>query len=132
MNFTGGGKKRSAAINITSLIDVMFLLVIFVLLAAKFEPDGGIAVNLPQGESKEQSKPEIQVLTITADGKLYMQKDPIPMERLASAIKDMRGKFKDPVLVINADKAVPYGTIARAMDIVKSSEQTKFYFKTKQ
>ncbi len=123
------GRKRSAVINVTSLIDVMFLLVIFVLISAKFEPDGGIAVELPQGKSTEVAKIEVQVLTIKPDGELFFQKDKINFSDLSERIKSMRKKFKDPVIVINADKATPYEYVAKATDIIKQSGQSKFNLK---
>ncbi|MHC4873711.1 MAG: ExbD/TolR family protein, partial [Planctomycetota bacterium] len=57
MRFKENNRKR-LAINITPLIDVLFLLVIFVLVTAQFEDVGGISVELPQGKAKEL--PEIQ------------------------------------------------------------------------
>ncbi len=123
------GTKRSAVINVTSLIDVMFLLVIFVLISAKFEPDGGIAVELPQGKSTEVAKVEVQVLTIKPDGELFFQKDKIDFSELSARITGMRKEFKDPVIVINADKSTPYEYVARATDIIKQSGQSKFNLK---
>ncbi len=123
--------KRSAAINVTSLIDVMFLLVIFVLISAKFEPDGGISVELPKGKSTEVAKVEVQVLTIKPDGELYFQKDKISFDTLPERIKKMRKEFKDPVIVINADKSTPYEFVAKATDIIKQSGQSKFNLKLK-
>ena len=115
--------KRSAAINVTSLIDVMFLLVIFVLISAKFEPEGGIAVELPKGKSTEIAKVEVQVLTIKPDGELYFQKDKITFDTLPERIKKMRKEFKDPVIVINADKSTPYEFVAAiGLQILSSSQ----------
>lgn len=132
MKFTQVGKKRHVAINITSLIDVMFLLLIFVLLSAKFETESGIAVDLPQGKSKETKEPEVEVLSINKDGEIYFGKKKIGLGDLSHEIIAMRKNKKDPILVINADKSANYGIFAEVMDVVKLSEQTKFYFKTKE
>lgn len=126
-NSTGRGKE----INITSLIDVMFLLVIFVLVAAKFEKDGGIAVNLPNGASKEVAREEVQVLSLTKDGKVFLQKREISFDTLEAEIKKMRTEQKDPVVVINADRDVPYGLVAKATDLIKQAGQSKFNLKIK-
>ncbi|GHS90549.1 protein TolR [Planctomycetales bacterium] len=130
MRFTPTAARRGATVNITSLIDVMFLLLIFVLLSAKFETDSGITVALPRGESQETVAPQIQVLSIDRAGDLYFGKQKITLAELPAAIAQMRQKMRDPVLVINADKNVPYGVFAETIDAVKRSEQTKFYFKT--
>lgn len=131
MRFNRVGRKKTAEINITSMIDVVFLLLIFVLVAAKFEPDGGIRVNLPTGSSKEVDKAEVQVLSITADGKVYLQKKPVTMQTLGEEIKAMRKQQKDPVVVINADRDTPYRFVAEATDIIKNAGQSKFNLKIK-
>ena len=123
--------RKSAVINVTSLIDVMFLLVIFVLVSAKFEADGGIAVELPKGKSTEVAKTEVQILTIRPDGELFFQKNKISFAELPDRIVKMRKEFKDPVIVINADKATPYEFVAKATDIIKQSGQSKFNLKLK-
>lgn len=132
MNFNSSSRRRSSVINVTSLIDVMFLLLIFVLLSAKFEPDGGIAVELPEGKSTEVPKTELRILTIKEDGSLYFQKDKITFNELPDRIKKMRQEFKDPVIVINADQKTPYSYVARATDVIKQSGQSKFNLKLQQ
>ncbi len=124
--------KKSAAINVTSLIDVVFLLLIFVMVSAKFETDKGITVDLPQGQSSEVPKEEVQVLTIKPDGELFFEKDKISFDQLAGCIEKMRKDLKDPVIVINADKSTPYEYVARATDIIKEAGQTKFNLRLKQ
>ncbi len=131
MRFVGKNGKRNSVINVTPLIDVMFLLVIFVLVTAKFETDGGIAVDLPKGQSKEAPKNEVQVISITKNGTIYLQKDQTTLDKLPAQIRDMRKRLKDPVVVINADKDTPYSYVARAADIIKNSGQSKFNLKLK-
>lgn len=124
-------RRKSVAINVTSLIDVMFLLLIFVLLSAKFEKEGSVPVNLPSGGKTEtaETKPEIKILSIDAAGKMFLGKTPVTLEELPAAIKRMRAEMKDPVLVINADKDGAYGAFARAMDVIQKTGQTKFSLK---
>lgn len=131
MRFNAGRKRRTGEINITSLIDVMFLLVIFVLLAAKFEPEGGIAVELPTGSSSDAPKQEVQIISITAEGEIFLQKRQISFDTLGEEIRKMRDEFKDPVVVINADKKTPYEYVARATDIINTSGQSKFNLRIK-
>ncbi len=131
MKFAPNGTTRGKDINVTSLLDVMFLLVIFVLVAAKFEKDGGIAVNLPNGASKEVAKDEVQILSITKDGKIYLQKKEVAFATLEDEIKKMRAVQKDPVVVINADRDAPYGLVAQATDLIKKAGQSKFNLKVK-
>lgn len=132
MRFSNGSNRKSTAINITSLIDVMFLLVIFVLLAAKFEPDGGIAVDLPTARSEESpGTPEVFILTITHDGEYYLQKDRVAEPELGAAIAAMREGHTDPVMVISADRNAPTRHLIHATDIARQVGQARVHFKTK-
>ena len=122
--------RRPSVINVTSLIDVMFLLLIFVLLSAKFEKEASVPVNLPAGGKAESGeKPTLKVLTIDAQGAMFLGQEPVEMQNLAAAIARMRQELKDPVLVINADKNGSYGRFAEAMDVVQKAGQTKFSLK---
>ena len=79
--------RRPSVINVTSLIDVMFLLLIFVLLSAKFEKEASVPVNLPAGGKAESGeKPTLKVLTIDAQGAMFLGQEPVEMQNLAAAI----------------------------------------------
>ncbi|MBN2712088.1 MAG: biopolymer transporter ExbD [Planctomycetes bacterium] len=132
MNFTNPRKAKGNVINVTSLIDVMFLLVIFVLISARFDPEGGIAVDLPQGKSKEIPETRTYELTILYDGTMFLNKKKIKDDtELAEAIKAFRAEAKDPVLVIKADKDVSWKRIVVVTDTAKMSGQGKVNFRIK-
>jgi len=131
MHFRIRSKSRVPAINVTSLIDVLFLLVIFVLLSAKFEPDAGIRVDLPQGKSRETVQNEPVTLKVTQDGVIYLEKNETALDALPDAIRKVREKMNDPVLVIEADKRVEWERVVQVTDAAKSAGQAKINFKIK-
>lgn len=133
MQFLQNRKSKAPVINVTSLIDVMFLLVIFVLITARFDPQGGIAVDLPKGKSKEVPKNAIYELTIMHDGTMFLNKDRVAnLEALGKGIRAYRAKVKNPVLVIKADKDVSWERIVLVTDAAKQSGQGKVNFRIKQ
>jgi biopolymer transport protein ExbD len=131
MKFSAARKNRLPIINITSLIDVLFLLVIFLLLSAKFEQEGGIGVDLPQGKSREVPETRVFDLTITHDGSMFLEKEKVTLVALAERIKKLRESAKDPVLVIRADKDVSWDHIVRVTDTARLVGQAKVNFKIK-
>ncbi len=131
MHFRVRNKSRVPAINVTSLIDVLFLLVIFVLLSAKFEPDAGIRVDLPQGKSRETVQNEPVTLKVTQDGTIFFEKTETSLEALPEAIRKMRTDKSDPVLVIEADKRVEWERVVQVTDAAKTAGQAKINFKIK-
>lgn len=131
MRFVTRKRLKAPVINITSLIDVVFLLVIFLMLAAKFEPEGGIGVDLPKGQSAEVPKERVFDLVIVHDGTMYLNKETVVLDDLAAHIQAKRKELGDPVLVIRADKAVPWERIVAVTDVAKQAGQGKVNFKIK-
>ncbi len=132
MRFSEQVRSRAPVINVTSLIDVMFLLVIFVLVTAKYEPEGGIAVDLPKGASEDVPQtPEIFRVTIMHEGTIFLDKDEILLGELPAAIKKKRQALRDPVLVIRSDQEAPAGLLVSVTEIAKQCGQQKLNFKTK-
>lgn len=137
MKFLPRKKPSSSMISLTPLIDCMFLLVIFIMLAARFEPEGGIPVDLPQARAKEAPKVEALNLTVTVDGRIYLEQDEVRIEDLENAIIAARSEAGDPagdriVLVIHGDKDAHHGSIVEALDAAARAKQQKVTIRTRQ
>ncbi len=113
-------KRKRPTINITSLIDVMFLLLIFFMVSTTFAEHPGIKLELPTASTAEPSKLQPLTLTINKEGKMFLNESPIQEETLQRALRKAATK-PDATLVLKADKGVPYGFVIRAMDISRQS-----------
>jgi len=132
MRFRDRRRPTAAVINITPMIDVMFLLVLWVFLSAKFEPEGGISVQLPTGKSAEMpDKPQTAELVVLPDDRMYLQKEKVRLDELSGKLKALRETMKDPILIISADKDVPYQRIIAVTDCAKMAGQAKLNLKIK-
>jgi len=119
--------------NVTAFIDVLFLLVLFLLVTAKYDTEGGIAVDLPQGKTQESPQvPDTFDITVMHDGTMFLDKTAVAESELGLEIQKMRGHLKDPVLVIRTDREAPAGKIIRITEIAKAVGQRKLNFRTKQ
>ena len=137
MKFLPRRKATNSVISLTPLIDCMFLLVIFIMLAARFEPEGGIPVALPQAKAKEAPKVESINLTVTADGRIYLEQQEVKVDELEAAIVAARTAAGDPagdriVLVVNGDKDAHHGAIVEALDAAARAHQQKVTIRTRQ
>ncbi|MCC8179484.1 MAG: biopolymer transporter ExbD [Planctomycetes bacterium] len=138
MKFIPKRRSGSSVINLTPLIDCMFLLVIFIMIVARFEPDGGIPVDLPQASSGEaQRPPSLLNLTITDDGRIYLEQEQIQPEDLEQAIVAARTAMGDPegkdvVLVVYGDKSAQHGRVVEALDAAARARQQKVTIRTRQ
>lgn len=108
-------------INIASLVDVLFLLLIFFMVTSAFVEQPNIKLELPSTRHSEVSKLNNLVLSIARDGKLYLQDRPVDKKNLEKELRRVALDTGDDVLVLKADKFVPYGVVIDIMDAVKGA-----------
>ncbi len=108
-------------INIASLVDVLFLLLIFFMVTSAFVEQPNIKLELPSTKHAEVSKIENIVLTIARDGQLFLQDRPVNKEKLEKELRRVILDTGEDVLVLKADKEVPYGVVVDIMDDAKGA-----------
>ena len=130
MQFKNSEKKRSR-INVTPLIDVLFILLIFFMVSSSFIEQPGMKLELPAIKSKESVRVENLVMTISKDGSLRLGEKPVEMGNLSAAIRDMIPNIEEKTLVLKADKDAAHGLIVQIMDIAKRSGLQKIVIGTR-
>ncbi len=120
----------SIILEITPLIDVVFLLLIFFLVATSFEDiDSGIKIDLPQSTIREiKAVKELQV-DITNSKVIYVKYQEgnerksvkVAKEGLKRVLEDKLNKSEDKAVIISGDKALDYGFIVDIMTISKEA-----------
>lgn len=111
--------KRKVQINITSLIDVLFILLIFFMVTSTFLEQPGMKLELPKAKSANVEKVENLVVYIDSDQQVFLNDKPVAIDRLEKQLKESINEDEDPTLVLRADKTVPHGLVVMAMDIAK-------------
>ncbi|MHC4321797.1 MAG: ExbD/TolR family protein [Planctomycetota bacterium] len=108
-------------INIASLVDVLFLLLIFFMVTSAFVEQPNIKLELPATRHSEVSKVERTVLTISRDGQLFLKEKPVEKQNLEKELRRLRLDTGEEVLVLKADKMVSYGDVVDVMDDAKGA-----------
>jgi len=124
-------KKRRVLINITSLIDVLFLLLIFLMISSTFLEQPGIKLELPDAQSAVLVEQKEFTLFIDKKSKLYLNKYKVSMETLEEKLKEALPEMKDGALILKADQDVSHGIVVEVMDSVKKSGVKKLIIGTK-
>jgi len=124
-------EKKKVIINITSLIDVMFLLLIFLLISSTFLEQPGIKLELPETKTTETVKQQEYTLFVSQDGKLFLNKIEIKEEELEKKIKEVLPKMKDKAIILKADGKSSHGAVVRVMDIIKRGGVKKLIIGTR-
>ncbi len=106
---------------LTSLIDIVFLLLIYFLLTTNFMVDEGIKIKLPQAEaSAPQTQQEITIY-VDKDGRAFLGNQEVPLGNLFKRLKEMIGGNEDKLVVIKADRSVVINKAVKVMDVAKAA-----------
>jgi len=132
MKLLADKKKSKMLLNITPLIDVLFILIIFFAVSSTFLEQPGIKLALPKAKKTDLQKIEKAVLFITVDNKLFFRGKEISLENLAPMLKDAMEQSLDRSLIVNADKEVHHGFVVKIMDIAKQNGVKKLVIATEQ
>ena len=124
-------RKRKVLINITPLIDVLFLLLIFFMVSSTFLEQPGIKLELPFAQSAVVVEQKDYILFIDKESKMFLNDKEVRLEDLESKIKTALPEMKDKALVLKADQDVSHGIVVKVMDIVKRSGVKKLIIGTK-
>ncbi len=122
-------QREQPKINISALIDVVFILLIFVVLAANFDRIQEMNVVLPTAEAASETTSDALVLTVPMDGPMLVNEQPIEEEALPQVLADKRAQFEVLVLVgdggIDLDKTVQIFDYASAAGFESVSIATR-------
>lgn len=113
-------EREEPEINLTSLIDVVFLLLIFFMVSTTFDRHSLLRLDLPEAATAEaQSLPSMIELTVTADGRLFIGDSQLADDRRATVQAALVGRFSetpDAILVVRADGEAPHRLVVRVLD----------------
>jgi biopolymer transport protein ExbD len=117
--------KRRARIGVqvplTSLIDIVFLLLIYFLLTTNFMVEEGIKVKLPQAKASAPQTEEVITVYVDRQGRAFIGTREVSMAALFDGLKEMIGVKKDKLVVVRADRAVILNKAVKVMDVAKAA-----------
>jgi len=117
-------EPKRARIELIPMIDTMvFLLVFFMIASLAMTRQKGLSVNLPAAQSGRDPEyaDRTVVVTIRADGGIYLNKTPLARRDLPAALAAYLRRDPKVVVVINADARVRHGEVIAAMDAAKQA-----------
>jgi biopolymer transport protein ExbD len=129
-------RENELELNITPLIDVVFLLLIFFMVSTTFQRESEITIELPEssGDVAETAKKVIEI-SIDNQGHYFVNQRRLKatdIKTLKNAISITRGDTKEPKLIISADKMTSHQSVVRAMDAARQLGLVHLTFSTKQ
>jgi biopolymer transport protein TolR len=110
-----------AEINVTPMVDVMLVLLVIFMVAAPMMTTG-VTVDLPQSKaSPVAGQDEPLSVTVTADGKVYIQKTPVPLKDFQAKLRAVTSEKKDTRIFVRGDRSVDYGKIMQVVGEINAA-----------
>jgi biopolymer transport protein ExbD len=121
----GDSEDVVSDINVTPLVDVMLvLLVVFIVTAPLLS--NAVRVHLPQTANTSPVEPKKSVnVSVDAQGKLYLDRAEVTLPSLEDQLTTLHRADPDLAVHLNADQAVNYGLVAKAMSAVDRAGVSK-------
>jgi biopolymer transport protein ExbD len=115
-------RRSEPEISLSALVDVLFILVVFVMLAANFEQARAIDLTLPAGGAlPEPTKEQPVVVTVPARGPVRVDQREVASDQLETHLRELRAQKSR--LVLSADRGLP---LERATEILSMAQNAGF------
>ncbi len=117
-------RQHKPEIQMSALIDIVFLLLLFYAVTTTFVTDERLKLKLPEaktaedpGFSREERPPEVKV---AADGTIWIDDKLVPESELENRIRQLVERAPDDGIILKGDKKADYGVIVHVLDIARS------------
>ncbi len=114
-------ERPKPRIDLTSLIDIMFSLVLFFVVFTTFRTyEANINLQLPKASTGDNALKSMVVISINKEGNFYLSGQQVSEEQLLASVKTKLASNPNEVVIIRADESIPYSYIVRALDVVQA------------
>ena len=118
--------RKRARIEIVPMIDVVFFLLIFFMMASlSMTVYRGLPVNLPRASTGTTPPAETAAITVASDGQAYLDRQPVTRAALGERLRGLVGANREVAIVITADEAVAHGRVVEVLDEVRTAGVTR-------
>lgn len=115
------------ALDLTALVDIAFIIILFLGIVSSLAPLSSINVELPQASTSETVAKPVKIV-IDKDGNYYIEGKKVDEKQIADYLKSQKKK----TLIIIADRRVIYDKVVRIMDIAKQNGIEEINIATRQ
>jgi len=111
-------------LNLTPMIDIVFLLIIFFMVGTKFtELERKIGLRVPEvtDSGALTAAPERKVISVYRDGRIELDQEPVTLGELTSRLTDVSRQYADLGVLVRGDGRGPYANVANVLNACKQA-----------
>tara|TARA_Y100001968_G_scaffold192356_1_gene176257 strand:- start:956 stop:1360 length:405 start_codon:yes stop_codon:yes gene_type:complete len=118
-------------IDILPMIDIIFSILAFLIISSLYLTRiDTIPVDLPKASNVVNQKNKFINVSIDKSGNIFINKNMIPVDELKTNLIKFTDK-SEKLIVLNADKSIPYGSVINVLDVLRGIEDLKITISTK-
>ncbi|MDA1184913.1 MAG: biopolymer transporter ExbD [Acidobacteria bacterium] len=127
----GSSERAPAEINLTPLMDILFLVLVFLVMTATFTRRTFVDIDLPRAGTgaPEGTEPNVIRIDVDADGRVYLEGQSVGLEGARQWLLAMPRQGAMTV-VLAADERTPHGQVIQVIDMVRESSITRVHIET--
>lgn len=114
-------KQEEAQIDLTSMLDIVFIMLIFFIVTSSFVHESGVEINRPQASNVNSQKSAGIFVAITSANDIHIDKRVVDVERVQATLEHLLLDNPEASLVIQADEHAYTGTVIKVMDAAKGA-----------
>ena len=114
-------KEQDAEIDMTPMLDVVFIMLIFFIVTTSFVKEAGVTVDKPYAPTAYKKKNASVFVAIKDDDTIWMSKKEVDIKNLRGLIEEIRLESPEGQVVIQADKEAKSGILLKAIDAIKAA-----------
>lgn len=103
-------------LNLTPLIDMVFILLIFFIVTSSFVKESGIEVNRPTAQSAERQERGNIIISVTKTGEIWIDRRKVTLDALRANVERLHAENPEGSVIIAADKDSQTGALVQALD----------------
>jgi biopolymer transport protein ExbD len=106
-------------IDITPMLDIVFIMLIFFIVTTSFVKESGITVSRPSASTAEAKQGSNILIAIRANGEIWVDKRAVDVRAVRANVERMKAEAPEGAVVIQADEFAPTGLLVKVMDQVR-------------
>ena len=109
-------QSEDAAIDMTPMLDIVFIMLIFFIVTTSFVKEAGLEVNRPPAQTAVEQVHGNVMIAVSEAGDIWMSKRQVELEQVRVLVQQARAENPEGSVVIIADELAPTGVVVQVMD----------------
>jgi biopolymer transport protein ExbD len=114
-------EDEDATIDMTPMLDIVFIMLIFFIVTTSFVKEAGIDVQKPKAANASQKPTANIFIAVRENGEIWMDKRMVDVERVSANIEKLLAEQPTDIVIIQADVKAEHGVVVKVMDAIKDA-----------